>query len=194
VLGPDVIPADDLAQYGVSNLSVALSGMLPPVVTACKTTPSGAGVPNSVVLEIGDLGIDASFTMNGSDVMLSLFASLRGAASLLVTTDAETGATKVGIQILGFDTVETDLIDVQSDDPTMKELVGSLIESTLVPMLLSQLDLGDALSFELPVLDLSGLSDLVPVGTALEIVPQAIERTANANTLVKASVKQATPQ
>ena len=192
VLGPDVIPADQLAQYGVSNLSVALSGMLPPVITMCKTTPSGAGVANAMVLELGDLGIDASFTMNGSDVALSLFASLRGSVALQVTTDPDTGATKVGIQVLGFDQVLTDLIDVQSNDPTMKELVASLISSTLVPMLLSSLDLGDALSFELPVLDLSGLSDMVPAGTALEIVPQAIERTPNANTLIKASVRQAT--
>jgi len=192
VLGPDVIPADQLAQYGVSNLSVALSGMLPPVITACKTTPSGEGVPNAMVLELGDLGIDASFTMNGADVALSLFASLRGSVALQVTTDATTGATKVGIQVLGFDTVKTDLIDVQSDDPTMKELVGSLISSTLVPMLLGSLDLGSALSFDLPTLDLSGLSTMIPAGTALKINPEAIERTANANTLIKASVSQAT--
>ena len=192
VLGPDVIPADQLAQYGVSNLNVALSGMLPPVVTMCKSTPSGQDVPGAMVLEIGDLGVDASFSMNGSDVAMSLYATVRGGVALQVTTDPDTGATKVGIRILGLDTVKTDLIDVQSDDPTMKELVANLISSTLLPMLLGGLDLGDALSFELPVLDLSGLSDMVPAGTALKIVPEAIERTTNANTLVKASVTAAT--
>jgi len=191
VLGPDVIPADQLAQYGVSNLNVAISGMLPPVITACKTTPSSQNVPGSMVLEVGDLGIDASFTMNGGDVAMTLFADVRAAVKLAVTTDEVTGETKVGIQILGLDTVKTDLIDVQSDDPTMKELVASLIDS-LVPTLLDSLDLGNALSFALPVLDLSGLSDIVPPGTALKINPEAIERTPNANTLVKASVSQAT--
>lgn len=187
-LGPDVIPAEDLAAFGVTDMAVALSAMLPPVITSCKPAPE----PDALLLEFGDLGIDASFKMNGVDVAMTLFASLSGAARFQITTDDE-GASEIGISILGFHDVKTDIVSVDSEDPAMAEIITGLIDTTLVPMLLESLDLGDAFAFPLPVIDLSSPDSGIPEGTAIAITPEEIIRSDNANTIIKGSVAAPTP-
>ena len=188
-LGPEVIPADDLATFGVSDLTVDLSAWLPPILTDCRdvATPEH---PEAVAFELGDLEIKADLLMSGTPVALTVFASLKGSAAMGIT-ETEAGDSQIGFSILGFDEVATDLVEVVSDDPAMGALIGELIETALVPMLLDQLSFDAPIGFELPAFDLGGGGGGIgiPEGTMLRILPNEISRTDNANTLVKGAVQ-----
>jgi hypothetical protein len=191
-LGPEVIPVDQLAQFGVADLDVQVSLLLPPVLTSCKQSTAPDAPPDAIVLELGDLEVSAHLTLNGLPVDLLLYASLTGAATLGTTT-SDTGATAIGIRILGFDSVETDLVSVAAPDATTAALVGTLLDQALVPLLLEEIAMDEPIGFELPVIDLSNPGAGIPAGTALAILPQQVLRSPNANTIVKGRVVQATP-
>jgi hypothetical protein len=191
VLGPDVIPADQLAGFGITDADIALSFMLPPIITACDVGTPPEGALNPVGLEIGDIMIDAQMKMGGLDTRVIVYASLHGNAGFGVTE--KDGVKQIGLNVYGFDRVETEVAEVIGGPQGASELFGTLIETALVPVLLSQLSFGDAIGFELPSIDLSGAVEGLPPGTALEIVPDQVFRTSNANTVLKGTVSQSTP-
>ena len=186
-LGPDVIPVDQLTQFGVADLDVTISLLLPPVLTSCKPPTLPDAPDDAVVVEMGDMRVDAAFSLNGAPVALTLYASLTGAATLGAAQN-DAGEAEIGIEILGFGAVETDLVSIDAPDATTAGLVSALIDTALIPLLLEQLDFGGPIGFALPVIDLSSPESGIPEGTAFAIQPTIVYRTGNANTIAKGTV------
>ncbi len=189
-LGSDVIPVDELEQFGVSELDLEISLLLPPVLTSCKDLPAHEENPDAILLELGDLEVRAELVLNGVPVELLMYTSAAGTATLGILEDEEEGSSGVGIQLLGFDRVETDLVEVVSPDPAVGAMVGVLIEQALLPILLDEFAMDEPIGFELPVIDLSNPEAGIPEGTALVIELTEVLRSADANTIMKGRANQ----
>jgi hypothetical protein len=133
------IPAEqlgdvDLAQYGVEDLTVKLSGMLPPVLSDCSL--------DELRLHIGDLRIDAQMTALGSPVDVVMYLSLTAGFAFNVS-DAGLSFGLTDLEAFDFE------VTVQQPDLIAFEpIVEELIANTLMPQLLGNLTTGACLPTE----------------------------------------------
>jgi hypothetical protein len=163
----------DTGKYGISNLTLDLAPLLPPVMTDCKST---AGV----LFEIGDLEVLASFRFAGLDVVARLWLSARIPADIAPVL-SDDGELRVAL-VLGeprqmkFDVGET------GGSPG----VGRNLVTYLMALLLEEAmpRIAEA-SFMIPDLaaDLSTLSNLFPPGTDVFLDLDRVRRIAGATVL-----------
>jgi hypothetical protein len=119
----------------------------------------------SLKLQIGDLGIRAKLNFSGTPVDVYMFATLQATAELKAVDNPTTKQKEIGFALKGVD-----LLELNAEAASLKDLFATLIKTIMVPKLLESL--GNGLGgFPLPELDLSSLSPAIPAGTkfALEI-------------------------
>lgn len=152
----------NLSEYGISNLSMTVSGMLAPTATDCGGTGFDA--------HVGDVKISASMRLFGQNVNVVIWASVRAGMQLYLD------GRKIGIRLTSIERVETEVNVVQSQLIGLEPVIADLIEDEVIANLVDQLGDGDLGSFPLPDIDLSGAISGLPAGTGITIVPENIIR------------------
>ncbi|MEZ4461527.1 MAG: hypothetical protein R3E66_17765 [bacterium] len=157
---PSLLASVDLAQYGVSDLVLDVSGYLPPVASDC--------VNGQLRLYVGDMRIDASLKLFGQPIDAIVYVAFDAPISL--AANPTTGDIEIIIQAIENVKLEVNV----TNEPALgaEPALASLLESQLVPALGGLLGNGTPLaSFPLPEIDLSA-SLGQPAGTSLiKIVP-----------------------
>ncbi len=169
-VGPELLGDIDLAEFGVSDLEMTISGLLPPLASDC-----GRG---ALTLALSDHRINVSLRFSGIPVRLVVHAALF--APIRIT--AEGG--ELGIVV---DEIGEIAIEVEADDPAsvpFEDAIAGLLEEQLVPALGGLLGGGEPLAaFPLPEIDLSE-SVGAPAGTVvIAIQPTSVNRN-DGNTVI----------
>ena len=159
-----------IPELPLENLEVQLDPNLPPVITSCT-------VDGTTQLQIGDLRLQAVFDFGGKPAAMEAWVS----AGVEVVLDAKQapGATidiSFGVQNVTW--LEFQLTAVTGEIQGSDEALAKIINTVVVDVLLETLSTGVFKSFPVPAFDLSKLLPGIPEGTALGIVPEAVERQA----------------
>ncbi len=174
-LPPELLGGLDLGQFGVSDLTMTLSGMLQPTASDCN--PQGR-----LLLHIGDLRIDASMQVFGAPLDVVVFASFTAGLDLR----AQEGG--IGLAVESIESADLEINVVQDDLISFEAVLGELIEASLIPALLELLG-GDGLgSFPLPSIDLSEAIDGLNEPLIITIVPRTLQRQGG-NTIVRGELQ-----
>lgn len=152
----------NLAEYGVSNLTMVVSGMLAPTASDCAGTGLDA--------YLGDVKVTAQMKLFGQTVNVVVWASIR--AGLQLYLDGR----DIGIRMTGVERVETQVDVLEDDLINLEPVISQLIEEQVIDGLIASLGDGDLGSFPLPDIDLSGAISGLPAGTGITIVPETITR------------------
>ncbi len=178
-VGPELLGDVDLSTYGVTNLALTVSFMLPPIITACN-------VDDKMFFEAGDIQVNASMKLFGQPVAMTMYASLMAEARIVLVA-GETG-TEVGIQIETPLFIDIEVAQIDGGLVGAEDTISQLIRGVALPMVLDMLS-GDTLaSFELPSIDLASLADGIPPGSVIQIDMKSVER-AHGATVVLGDVK-----
>lgn len=158
----------DLGSFGVTRLELALSGMLPPVASDCGTTDG------SIRVHVGDLRIDATVELLGIEVELVVFASAEATISIGADPDG------IGIFLEGIDRIELEVNAVDEAQRGFEDIIKDLLEDQLADIIGSLIggdgdESGALFAFELPEIDLGGLSEDFE-GTVLRIETLGADR------------------
>ena len=144
----------DLSSFGVENLSMAVSGWLPPLATDC-------GPDGSTTLWIGDLRIDGTLDLFSTPMTLIIYVAFEAP----ITLQANEG--EIEIVIDAIENVELEVSVVEESLVASEQVIADLLAEELVPALGGLLGGGEPLaSFPLPEIDLSTDLGLEP-GTLL---------------------------
>ena len=161
-LPPTALGGVDLTQFGISDLSLSVDFLLPPIVGSCNPF-------NELLLQIGDVEVSASMKLFGSPVSLKVYASVE--AYLTLTA----GADGIGLQLEDFKRLETDVVVLQAGFDA-EALVAPLIGDELLPVLFESLTSLGLDGFPLPEIDLGGLVPGVGPGVSIAIQPNQVTR------------------
>ena len=167
--------AVDLDPFGITDVSIHISGMLAPVIADCNPD-------QELQIHIGDLRADASMSLFGSQIDVVMFASFSAGVELSIA-DGE-----LGLALTELEALDSEVTVAQEAFLSSEGVIAGLIDETLVPGLLDALGGGTLGGFPLPEIDLSGSLDGVPPGTAIAIDPEEVSR-AGGNTIVSGDLK-----
>ncbi|TNF26105.1 MAG: hypothetical protein EP329_21795 [Deltaproteobacteria bacterium] len=159
----------DLTQFGISGLSVSISGMLAPTASDC----GGDGFQAA----IGDLRIRLSMSFAGQSLNADLWVS----ASIGINLGVADG--QLNLTLDGIANVETQVEVAEEGLIGAESALRSLIEAQIVGGLVDQLSGTELGSIPLPDIDLSGAIPGLPAGTGIRINPQVLYRD-NGNMIV----------
>ncbi len=166
----------DLTQYGITNLTLDVAGMLAPTASDCNAD-------GELLAHIGDLRVNAHLELFGQPMDIVIYATLTAALELTAADG------QIGIRLSEIRSLDTD-VTVQQDDMVASEaVVKDLIETQLIGGLLGALG-GDSLaSIPLPEMDLSASVGLPPGSAVIAITPQSVTRQGG-NTIVSGTLQQ----
>ncbi|MBL8783909.1 MAG: hypothetical protein JNJ59_03320 [Deltaproteobacteria bacterium] len=164
----------DLSTYGISDLTMTLSGMLAPTAGDC----GGQGLE----AHVGDLQILAKLKLFGQPVDVVIWAS--AVAGLQLVLDGN----EIAIRVTAVKRVETQVTVQQSDLIALEPVIADLIRDQVVDALIGQIAGTDLGSFPLPQIDLSGAIAGLPPGTGIAIQPETLTRN-QGNTIAAGRLK-----
>jgi len=182
-LGEADLPDDiGIEQFGVEDLVLHISMMLPPVMTSCTPT-------EAFKAQIGDVHVHATLTLMGQPLEMDAYASAE--AGLLIDVKNTPTGPELAFGIENLDVVEIEIENVSGGMADAKYALTTLIEETLLPMLFESFTEGPLASFPIPEIDLGDLGDLgagFPPGTKFSIQASQIYRSAG-HTVLSGVVK-----
>jgi hypothetical protein len=151
----------------VDDLSLFLDAQLPLIFNSCE------GGVNKI--QIGDLYMEASFSMSVLG-QADIAFWIQGEATVeFAIVEDETGATKLGFELQDLDPLVLEVARneglFEGDDAALRDL----IKEQMLPELLGSLT-GGLGSFPLPEIDLSGISEDIPEGTAIALGIEEFDR------------------
>lgn len=157
-LDDSVLGGLSLDGFGVSNLNVSTTFLLPPILDDC--TAKGM-----VELQVGDLLVDLSLTVLIAPVKISMYVS----AALDATIFGQ--GNEIGLEVLGVTELGTQIMKIEGNLGPLAGMldIEELIDNVLVPMILEQVSNLSLGSFPLPEIDLSSLLPGIPPGTTLSL-------------------------
>jgi hypothetical protein len=164
----------DLAQYGVSDMTLKVSGMLAPTMSDCAT--------GELLAHVGDFKVDAKLKLFGQPMDVVLYASFVAGVTVKAVGN------EIGISL---DSVKSKAlqVDVLQDNMVSSEgVLEKLVADALLDNLVAQLG-GTALgTFPIPSIDLSSSMPGLPPGTGIGIAVETTTRK-NGNTIVGGKLK-----
>ncbi|TNF35121.1 MAG: hypothetical protein EP329_06555 [Deltaproteobacteria bacterium] len=140
----------DLSDYGVSDVSVTLSGRMPPILTDCLDA--------DLHLQLGELEVDASLKLAGLPLDVGMIVAFETDAE--ISADAN-GSLSLTIGSIAPEDIVIDIVRVDSDlfsEDQETVLIDLLREQFLAKLLEGLADQGLA-DFPLPEIDLGAVSD-----------------------------------
>jgi hypothetical protein len=154
----------------IEDLQVDVSGMLAPTVSDCNAT-------QTLLATIGDIAIDATFTIGGNPVEFQAYTTL--------VVNVELSASENGI-VLGLTEVERVETELTTDDANipMESNYVELLEAQLVDGLLGQLGDTGFGAISLPQIDLSAMLGLPPGTAVLTIHTDSVTRVDGTSVIV----------
>lgn len=171
--------AQQLGSYGISELGLRVDFLLPPILSACN--PLGM-----LMMQMGDVGIQANMKLFGIPVEMQLYASLSSEARIVIE-DGPTGK-QLGLQIESPIWIDVEIASLDGGLVGAEDTLGNLIKEMLIPMVLSQLSGRTLASFPIPEIDLHAIAPELPVGSKIAIDLKEILRLTG-NTVVSGDVK-----
>jgi hypothetical protein len=156
------------ANIGLDDMTITLDPHLPPVVTTCDTGPTAP-----LELQLGDVLIDADFSMLGVQQTVSLYLSLKidlwlelvGSQAGEAQVVASVGEVKaISVHLMSSDT--SDIVELFLDE----EFLESVMLDAFVGGFLS--DIWSAIP--IPEVDLGDFISGVPQGVVLTLMPQTL--------------------
>jgi hypothetical protein len=151
----------DLSQYDVQDLKVDLDFYEAPILTDCNAT-------NSLQAQIGDLYVFADLSLFGNPLQLGMFIQATAAASLYLSPTA-TGTMAVAVRLDDIPLLDIEVVSINDDFPLTKEQLMDIVQSQLIGEALKGIEGKELVSFEIPAIDMSGLSPSLPPGITLNI-------------------------
>ncbi|MFO0746457.1 MAG: hypothetical protein U1F43_12385 [Myxococcota bacterium] len=148
VMGPDAFGDVDLSQYGVSDLSLTVSGRLPPILTDC--------LDQDLHLQLGELQIDASLSLSGAPLVIGMIVAFETTAQ--VGIDADNNLT-LALGTIDPANILIDVTRLESElfTPDQEDVLVQLIRDQLLSKLLAQLAGQTLANFPIPEIDLGAL-------------------------------------
>jgi len=147
----------DLSAYGVTNLNMVISGLLPPLSSDC-------GPQGELKLYVGDMQINASLDLFGQHMDLLVYVSFEAPISLAASNG------ELVITVQSVENVKLEVNVVQENLLASETVIANLLETQLVPALGNLLGGGQPLaSFPLPEIDLSSALGQPP-GTSVIVI------------------------
>jgi len=168
--------ADLFDGFPIDDLDLKVVPLLPPVFNSCEG-------PN--ILQIGDLFVDASFTLGGLAVHLVLWLQAEAEIDMVFEKN-EDGVLQARLVLGEIDPLIFEIVTNEGFFEGNDEGILELIRGALLPELLSSVE-GMA-SFDLPSIDLGGLTGAVPEGTILNLDVREVVRD-NAYLTIRASLE-----
>lgn len=176
---PQEMLGQDLSSYGITDMSLNVDFMLPPILTGCNDD-------GLLTIQAGDIGVQADMKLFGMPVQMQMFASFEADAEI-VTVDGEAGK-EISIAVREPTFIDIEIASLSGGLVGAEDTLGGLIRDTLMPELLGALT-GESLgSFPIPEFDLSGLMEGLPPDTAISIEIREVLRRA-AYTVLSGNVK-----
>jgi hypothetical protein len=146
-MGPSAFGGIDLeGEYGITNLNIALSGRLPPLLTDCG---------GKLVLQMSELHMDVTSQMNGQPLDVSMILSVETGANVVM----QNGKLTLALEAIPPEAILVDIVDVDTflfDANQEVELIEFLRELVLVKAL-EQVGGQTLADFPLPSIDLGAL-------------------------------------
>ncbi|HIN85216.1 MAG TPA: hypothetical protein EYN06_01960, partial [Myxococcales bacterium] len=162
-LSPEILAQQDLTQYGISDLSLNVSFLLPPTITSCNPY-------DELFFQVGDVKIHASLNLFGQEVEMDIFASASAYMEVVLT---ETG---LALELQDFQIVETDVVVLTPGKQSIEKIIKNMVGENLIPQVFGTLA-GDAFGgISLPEIDLDDLVDGLPPGSKIAINPTQVDR------------------
>ena len=156
----------DLSEYGVSDVSVTLSGRMPPILTDC--------LDDQLYLQLGELDVDAALNLGGLPLDVGMIVAFTTTAE--ISADA-TGNLSLTIGSIAPEDIVIDIVRVESDlfSEDQEAVLIDLLREQLLSKLLEGLAGQGLADFPLPEIDLGSVSpDLA--GQTISIHGVAIDR------------------
>lgn len=169
-IDPATLGGFDLSGYGISDLLMHASFMLPPIAEWCDDA-------QPLRLQVGDIAITATMSFLTQPVEVLMYASFEAEGDIALVA-GEAGGYELGLLVNELSFVDVEIADITEGVEGLVPVIKDLIETQLLPSLLEGLT-GSALgSFPIPEIDLSALADGIPPGTVIAIDPQDLWRDA----------------
>jgi hypothetical protein len=174
-VGPALLGNMDLSQYGVTDLSMHISALLPPLASDCPSQ-------EELRLFVADMKVTASLKLFGIPMDIVVYAAFEA------TIEITTANNELGIVISGIESVLLDVTVLQDSLIGSEQVIHDLLLAQLMPALGGLLGGGEPLaSMPLPAIDLSSAVGQPPGSIVLNIGildNPAWERRINGNTIV----------
>ena len=175
VAPPDLIGGEDLEAYGITDMTLQVSGMLAPTLSDCNED-------GELLVHIGDLKVTAKLSFLTQPMDVEMWVSFTAGVEFAASDDELT------FQLTEVKAIHQEVNVLQDALVGSEAAIAGLIQENLVPALLAGLG-GDALGgFPLPAIDLSETVDGVPDGTEIAISPTGVFRD-QGNTIVGGTLK-----
>lgn len=166
-LDPASMGGGSFEEYGIEEMSLTATALLPPVITSC---PSGG----KTLIQLGDMELDASFVLWGMEVDVTMYVSFE--AEIEIGVESNPPPPQMTMGVTKITTVKLELATVSENLVGSEDSLRLLIKQHVVPLILEQIT-GDALaSIPLPEFDIGGMVEGVPAGTKLEMTPKMVYR------------------
>jgi hypothetical protein len=168
LLGEQDIPdLANLTEFGVSNLVVQVSFMLPPTLNDC-------GPDGKLRMQFGDIHIHGSLSLAGQPLETDAYASASAVISVgMVNT---TSGPVLSFTIEDLEQVDLEVESVSSGGAAAKYALTALIEGSLLPVFFDTLATGFTTTVPIPEIDMSGAGSGLPPGTVFKIVGKSTYR------------------
>lgn len=164
----------NLSEFGITELTMRVSGMLAPTASNCGRSTLGA--------HIGDVKITATMKLFGQSVSVVVWGSMVAGVDLHVAPGPG-GTNEIALQIEGVERLETEVEVLDENLIALEDVIRGLIEDRVLNDLIGQLENQDVGTIPLPNIDLSGAIAGLPPGTAIRILPEVLYRQVG-NTIV----------
>jgi hypothetical protein len=156
----------DLSKYGVKDLALKVSFLLPPMLNSC-----GDGTNR---VQLGDGYLEAQLKLLGQPLDVAFWLQAE-TVLILGTSVNEDGETELGFELGDLDPLIMEVARNEGMFAGNDQGLLDLIKGQLLPMLLEQLT-GGLGGFAIPSIDLSSISDQLPEGATLNIDIQGFDR------------------
>jgi hypothetical protein len=158
----------DLSAYGIESLDLDISFLLPPIAEWCDPDAP-------LLLQIGDIGVHATFVLLGQPLTVEMYASLEAEGGVELA-EGDDGVLELALAIDAIRFIEVDIASVNIGYEDFIPILRDMVEQQLLPSILGGLEDGALGSFPIPAIDLSGFDPSIPPGTGIAIAPEEIWR------------------
>ncbi|MCB9731356.1 MAG: hypothetical protein H6745_01840 [Deltaproteobacteria bacterium] len=165
-MGEEQFAGMDLGNVPVSDLSVVVSGHMPPVLTDC--------LDDQLHLQIGELQVALSLSFGGQPMNVTMVMAFEALANVSVSPEGELGlslgAINPGDVVIDVTSVDSPLFSIETEDALVQ-----LLREQLLGQLLTQIAGQSLAGFQLPEIDLGQVSPALS-GQVISIHDIALER------------------
>jgi hypothetical protein len=180
-LDPAALGANvDLSAYGISEMTLQIDFLLPPILSACN--PQG-----KLMLQCGDVSVLVNMKLFGTPVTMLMYASLNSEAKVFIQVGAS-GGNELALAISEPVFIDIEIASLSGGLVGAEDTLGKLIRDTEIPMVLKALSGNTLASFPIPEIDLHAIAPQLPAGSKIAIDIRELLRITG-NTVVSGQIK-----